>query len=247
MTNHCGPVTYLEAKISPSEPVPAKKAGPLLFLILGLAVLTCHTGCSSTVENIALGAAGATLAGARSPGQELEQTYYLGVFDPREQLPPMVYRVRVRGQASVLSSMKFGSGWVPASIIDSLGTGVVFSDKKGMEGVPELVQTGKGQTSGIQTGRRLVLFGPEGFREAPKDHRLVIVMGASPENWFNAMDQSLGAITQSIAQQQNQGLNRLLLAALGRTRTEAVSLERLSTDVAQELRAAEKEGTNDAD
>lgn len=52
---------------------------------------------------------GTTLLGARTPANEIEQIYYLGVFDPQEQLEPMVYRVRVHGQASPISGMKFGS------------------------------------------------------------------------------------------------------------------------------------------
>ena len=37
-----------------------------------------------------------------------------------EQVPPSVYRVRVKGQASFLSATKFASGWVPADLVDSL-------------------------------------------------------------------------------------------------------------------------------
>lgn len=218
----------------------ASKTGTLFSHLIVLAVLCCSaglTGCSSTAGNIALGAAGATLVGARSPGQELEQTYYLGVFDPQEQLPPMVYRVRVRGQASFLSQMKFGSGWVPANLIDSLGTGVQFDD--GQTHVS--IKKGNDPLATLQTGRRLVLFGPEGFREAPKDHRLVIVMGSSPEKWFNAMDQSLGAVNQVISQQRNEALIRMLLSALSDTRRERLRLERLKTDVEKDF-ALTKEG-----
>ena len=44
--------------------------------------------------------------------------------------------------------------------------------------------------------RRLIMFGPEGFREAPKNHRLVVVMGASPETFFNAVDRALGVVAE---------------------------------------------------
>ena len=42
------------------------------------------------------------------------------------------------------------------------------------------------------SGRRLMMFGPEGFREAPRNHRLVVVMGSSPEKFFSAVDEALG-------------------------------------------------------
>ncbi|HYE33628.1 MAG TPA: hypothetical protein VEH27_19570, partial [Methylomirabilota bacterium] len=48
----------------------------------------------------------------------------------------------------------------------------------------------------LNPGRRLVLFGPEGFREAPRDHRLVIVMGADPSGYFEAIDSALGDMAQ---------------------------------------------------
>ena len=48
----------------------------------------------------------------------------------------------------------------------------------------------------LPTGRKLVLFGPEGFRPVPKNHRLVIVMGSNPEEFFKAIDESLGMISK---------------------------------------------------
>lgn len=106
-----------------------------------------------------------------------------------------MYRVTVRGQASAISGMKFGSGWVHANLIDSLSTRVGFdkdSDRTSVQGGDE-----QGQLVSLKTGRRLVMFGPEGFQEAPKDHRLVIVMGASPEAFFRALDQSFGIISHA--------------------------------------------------
>lgn len=61
-----------------------------------------------------------------------------------------------------------------------------------------------GTLSELTGNRRLVLFGPEGFREAPKDHRLVIVMGMSPEDYFQAIDQALGNFAR-IQHEQLQG------------------------------------------
>lgn len=92
-------------------------AGFLLLLL---------TGCETQFQSIALGAVGATVLGAQAPNNEIEQIYYLGSFDPQDQLPPQVYRVRVHGQASAISGTKFASGWVQSKLIDSLGTSVSF-------------------------------------------------------------------------------------------------------------------------
>ncbi|HYE32224.1 MAG TPA: hypothetical protein VEH27_12400, partial [Methylomirabilota bacterium] len=75
-----------------------------------------------------LAVAGATLSGSQMITDELEQIYYLGVFDPLEQLPPTIYRVTVRGQSSALNRSKFASGWVPAPFIDSLSARVLEDD-----------------------------------------------------------------------------------------------------------------------
>ncbi|HQR16172.1 MAG TPA: hypothetical protein PKW52_13355 [Nitrospira sp.] len=76
-----------------------KRIRRLSSLILLLAVNT--TACNSLPQNIALGAAITTAVGAVIPGHDIEQVYYLGSFDPQEQIPPALYRVRVRGQARV--------------------------------------------------------------------------------------------------------------------------------------------------
>ena len=68
------------------------------------------SGCNSLPQSIALGAGIATAVGAVIPGHDIEQVYYLGAFDPHEQVPPALFRVRVRGQASIISWMRFGSG-----------------------------------------------------------------------------------------------------------------------------------------
>lgn len=54
--------------------------------------------------------------------------------------------------------------------------------------------------------RRLVMFGPEGFREAPKNHRLVVVMGSNPASFFDAMDRALGVVA-GVTQPSQSGLN----------------------------------------
>src|SRR5947208_52474 len=95
------------------------KLSPLLSLA-GIVLL--ESGCATPYQNAALGVAGATVAGAYSPGHEIEQIYYLGVFDPQEQIPPTIYRITVHGQASVISGTEYASGWVPAQLIDSLNS-----------------------------------------------------------------------------------------------------------------------------
>ncbi|MEZ5658428.1 MAG: hypothetical protein R3E83_07810 [Burkholderiaceae bacterium] len=107
----------------------------------------------------------------------LETTYYLGVYDQRDQLPPTLYRIRVRGQSSVFNNVSFASGWLPATVVDSIAGSV-----KGSADDPDAPIEAKsnGTQVNLATGRGLMLFGPEGFREAPRAHRLVIYMGSSP-------------------------------------------------------------------
>ena len=98
--------------------------------VLTAALCVIQAGCATLEQNVAAGVLGTTVLGARTPAQEIEQIYYLGVFDPQEQVPPTVYRVRVHGQASIISNMKFASGWVHANLIDSLGSHIEF-DREG--------------------------------------------------------------------------------------------------------------------
>lgn len=209
------------------KPAFSRLRGGALVLAIGAAGVLL-TGCGTFEQNIALGAAGVTAFGARTPANEIRQIYYFGVFDPQEQVQPMVYRVRVVGQASMISGMKFGSGWVHASVIDALGTTISFNDKSNKV---EITKTGSLGPAGIKTGRKLVLFGPEGFRMAPKDHRLVIVMGASPEKFFAAIDESLQAVSKAIAEQRHQGLNKALLDVLTKAKSERDKIDRLAKDI----------------
>src|SRR5437879_5604100 len=89
--------------------------GQLIALLMTTGSLWL-SGCASPAGTYALGAVGATVLGAQSPNNEIEVIYYLGVFDPQDQLPPTVYRVRVHGQASFISLTKFASGWVRAEL-----------------------------------------------------------------------------------------------------------------------------------
>ena len=187
------------------------------------------SACESTEGTVALGVIGATVAGANSPSQEIQQIYYLGAFDPQGQLPPTVYRVRVHGQASFISFVRFASGWVPAPFIDSLGSSVGFAEEKSTS--ISIDPGASDKLSELTAGRRLMLFGPEGFREAPKDHRLVVVMGSSPEDFFNAIDQSLGIIAEARSKQRDNKLDKKLFAALAALRDERATIDGLNKAV----------------
>ncbi len=189
----------------------------LLHLWLLFPVALFATGCNSTPQTVALGAAVATGAGSMIPGHDLEQVYYLGSFDPQEQVPPALYRVRVRGQASLISWMRFGSGWVPAEFIDSLGSSVEINKS---DGRVSITKAGADQQTTLGFGRRLMQFGPEGFREVPKNHRLVILMGSSPEKFFEAIDGAYGVVSKAVADQESATLNQLLFEAMATTRAE---------------------------
>lgn len=202
-------------------------------VLLAGGLLSALSAC--TTEEIIGSTIGATVLGANSPSQEIQQIYYLGAFDPQEQLPPTVYRIRVKGQASFISFVRFASGWVPAPFIDSLSSSVAFSEETTAVNIDARASD---KLSRLTTGRRLMLFGPEGFREAPKDHRLVVVMGSNPEDFFNAIDTSIGAVAQAIDEQRNARLGRILFEALARIETENDRLDTLAKDVDADLPAA---------
>jgi hypothetical protein len=166
-----------------------------LFIMGTFLLLSCLflTGCHTPAETAALTAgitAGVTATGAVSPVNEMEQVYYLGVFDPNEQVPTTIYRVRVHGQSSLLNGCRFASGWVPAKYIDSLGSQATL-DPNGSEAV-NIIAAAANQEADLQVGRRLRVFGPEGFRTIPADYRLTIVMSADPSKYFSAIDQMMG-------------------------------------------------------
>ncbi|MAG98479.1 MAG: hypothetical protein CMM08_17550 [Rhodospirillaceae bacterium] len=174
------------------------------------------------------GAVAVTALGAQAPTHEIQQIFYFGVFDPQGQLPAQMYRIRVHGQASFISQMQFASGWVPAAMIDSLGSSAQFS-KQGRIGVS---QVSEGQISDLSEGRRLMLFGPQGFREAPKDHRLVIVMGASPEGFFSAIDETVGKVSEVMEERRNSALVQKLFQALTAAKADRERLLELRRDIA---------------
>jgi hypothetical protein len=195
--------------------------------------------CQGTTGAIVGGVVGATLMGAQSPSHEIEQIYYLGVFDPQEQVPETIYRITVRGQASIISFTRFASGWVPAAMIDSLGGRVQLSGDRNAADPLTVGQPAANVVSQIQTGRRLVLFGPEGFREAPRDHRLVIVMGSSPEEFFKAIDGALGEFAQVQLERDNAGLQRDILQALLLVRTDEKTFKDVELEILRDFPAKE--------
>jgi hypothetical protein len=201
--------------------------------ILGAASLACALlaagGCASPWQT-AGAAVGVTAAGAQAPSTEIEQIYYLGVFDPREQVPPMIYRVRVHGQASFISLARFASGWVPAQVADSLSSQIQYGDNGTLQ---VMKQDDQLKSSALQAGRRLVLFGPEGFREAPRDQRLVIIMGTDPSKYFAAVNKVLSKTTTNSTTQPDPNLSAKILAGLVDSEGQTAMIGQLLKDLDQ--------------
>lgn len=162
-------------------------------VVIAVGLVLSLAGCDTAGENIALGLGVGTLFGARAPTHEIQQTYYLGVFDPQSQLEPTVYRVRLHGQSSFINQTKFASGWLPSAAVDTLGTTITWDDEAGTTKI-EGVDQRDSSVAGFQTGRRMVVFGPEGFREAPANYRLVVAMGTSPEAYFRLANEALAEV-----------------------------------------------------
>ncbi len=164
------------------------------------------------------GVGGVTLLGSTIASNRLEQIYYLGTFDPDNRVPPTFFRLRVRGQASLLSQMKFGSGWVPAAVVDNL------SEDASTIGKPAL----PGATSPLKRpyGAHLQQYGPEGFRTVPDDSRLAIVMGSSPEAFFSLVDQFTASMTAGKSPEATAAPDQVLL----KSKLDAVTAERTALD-----------------
>lgn len=214
------------------------------FAAVALALaMAAVAGCESAAGNYALagGIAGTALLLGQAPGNELEQVYYLGVLDPQEQVPSSVYRVTVRGQSSALSRMRFASGWVNASVIDSLEGSVKIGTTQQDGAVTVGNPTGTGNVGGeakfseVQTGRRLVMFGPEGFREAPKGHRLVIVMGANPDAFFGSVDKALANVTTAQVERLDAKTSNAVLDEMTKLREEQLKVSKVETLAAMEF------------
>lgn len=209
-------------------------------VLLGVLCLTfVLSGCKR--EEIAAGIVGGGIVAATTPSNDLRQIYYLGVIDPAGQLPPTLYRVVVKGQAGTGSSMRFASGWVPAYLIDSLNTRLIF-DKN--EKRPKVVfdrpgDCGDGARSSepdcllkevFGSGRRSVQFGPDGFDVAPEDHRLAIVMGSDADAFFQAIDESLAFLTGGAVEQDRARIRAQINELLLSLKSEEAELNRIETE-----------------
>jgi len=197
-------------------------------LTAGLLTLACNTP-----GGVIAGVAGtATIIGSQTPTQSIEQTYYVGLFDPDEQLPPAVYRITVRGQASAISSMRFASGWVPAAVVDGLGSRLDFDDQGRVRADGDEPDGKDAKPASVPVpGRGLMMFGPEGFREAPRNHRLAIVMGSSPQAFFDAVDLSLRTVVQVQQEQLESAESQKILGELYRLQQESEALDGLQRRV----------------
>lgn len=195
--------------------------------IVGVLSFFVLVSCSTTASKVAGYAAAATIIGGSTGSNQLEQIYYVGVFDPLEQVPPSVYRLTVRGQASAISRMRFASGWVQANLIDSLNSSVEYDE----QGKLRIEAASQAQ---ITPDRRLIMFGPEGFREAPRDHRLVLVMSADPDEFFKALGSTLEATTQLELEQLGGAEREHILEELYRLREEERALAELEKRVGKE-------------
>lgn len=86
-------------------------------------IMSLLSGCATpgqTAGAVAGGIVGVTTVGAYKVGPEIQQVYYLGMYDSKGQVPTQMYRVTVHGQASFIGGATFASGWVPAALVDTL-------------------------------------------------------------------------------------------------------------------------------
>lgn len=180
------------------------------WIVLAAALLPGCGGMSVMHRNqVGLAATAGVLA--LTPNADLEQTYYLGSFDPQGQVPPAVYRIRVRGQSSILNATRFASSWVPAEVVDAL-TGSISMDMK--DGT--VTAQRDPSFNGLSVGRGMLMFGPEGIREAPRNHRLVVIMGSNPEAVEQAFSSALQTVARVKSGQSSAALDRGVIELLAR-------------------------------
>ena len=133
----------------------------------------------------------------------LNEYYYHGTYDPEAQLPQEVYRYRVNGFAGNFSSLKFASGWLPKDMVDPLDTQLKF-DKD------DKIGTTSNTKGTFDSFRPLYIFGPEGFRKAPQDHRFCIVMSQNPEKIFQMAAKFSGRKSEQQLKNEQTVVNGLL-------------------------------------
>lgn len=194
--------------------------------LLALAVPVLLQGCAIEHVPTRNSLAAATVATlAATPNADIEQTYYLGSFDPQDQVPPAIYRIRVRGQSSVLNRTRFASSWVPAEVVDALTGSISFKDKD--KSSLDVQTSAAAGAKGLDVGRGMIMFGPEGFREAPRNHRLVIVMGSDPEQVEQAFASALGTVASVKFGQGGAAVNDAVMDLLLKLADEKDSLRQL--------------------
>jgi hypothetical protein len=124
-------------------------------------------------------------------GTTATETFYLGRFDPINQLPQELYRFKVTGNSSWFHETHFASGWLPAKAVDPLEAtvGIDKNNPYARDVHPLGENSSKGQSESknyLEAYRTMRLFGPEAFLEVPKDLRFVVVMSANPNKFFQA-------------------------------------------------------------
>lgn len=82
--------------------------------------------------------------------------------------------------------------------------------------------------------KRMFMIGPEGVRIAPAKHRLVIVMGSSPQNFFKAVDESLGEIAKVEIEQADGETARAISEEQLRRHKEMAAIQDLRLRLAEE-------------
>jgi len=118
---------------------------------------------------------------------KVRTTHYLASFDPEDQVPPELYKIQIRGDASAFSNVKYGSGWVPASQADLLEVDVRQNDQGRVE-----ITGNSAKGVSVTARRRFFEIGPAGVSTQPQDGRFVVVMSANPDYFF----QKLGMLTR---------------------------------------------------
>ena len=89
--------------------------------------------------------------------------------------------------------------------------------------------------------KRMFLLGPEGIRISPGGHRLVVVMGSSPEKFFEAVDSALGSLSTAELGKVDAQTRDAITNEYRRLMDERESLQALKLRVAAEAIQRAKE------
>lgn len=157
--------------------------------------------------------------------------HFLGVFDPSEQVPPELYRIKITGKAQWMSKVKYGSGWVPARQADLLVQDI-RPDEQGKFTI-------SGQNSdavSMAVRRRFFEIGPFAVATEPEDGRFVVVMSSDPDYFFK----KIGLLTRFGKDDSAEASSRAALIGKVQQKRIAVGQDALAT-------RKELEGTNSAD